>query len=188
MYSDATLKARLEAYGTPDSLAYTLGRTIPAEQDKVPERHFETTNMHFFDKLPAVRTSRGTVLFQSQSAGSMWQPGHGAGSVISCRSADSRCCLMLFRWVPAAAVNTSVHNALTRTIIMLTTLALTRTIIMLTIHQTSSTTSLTWQFARVRSSPLDPVPLPRLHSRPPPPLTQTTSRRRSDPNSTRLRR
>lgn len=71
MYSDATLKARLEAYGTPDSLAYTLGRTIPAEQDKVPERHFETTNMHFFDKLPAVRTSRGMVLFQSQSAGSM---------------------------------------------------------------------------------------------------------------------
>ena len=57
-YASNNLQSRLETYGSPKTLAYTLGRTVPSEDSKVPDRHLETTNQLFFSELPKVRLTR----------------------------------------------------------------------------------------------------------------------------------
>lgn len=57
MYTSKNLEQKLEAYGNPASLAYTLGKTVPEQEAVVPERHLKTTNTVFFSELPKVDIS-----------------------------------------------------------------------------------------------------------------------------------
>mmetsp|Transcript_37553 Transcript_37553/g.83620 ORF Transcript_37553/g.83620 Transcript_37553/m.83620 type:complete len:219 (-) Transcript_37553:362-1018(-) len=55
MYSGKNLEERLQTYGTPAKVHYPLGDTLGTAQDA--QRFLETTNQHFFDKLPEMATT-----------------------------------------------------------------------------------------------------------------------------------
>ena len=48
LYSGSNLESRLATYGSPGALAYSLGRTAPMEESRVPDRYMETTNQASF--------------------------------------------------------------------------------------------------------------------------------------------
>lgn len=59
MYSSKNLDGRLKTYGVPDKMNYTLNGTKPRASDV--DRHLQTTNDHFYNKLPAADlTTAGT--------------------------------------------------------------------------------------------------------------------------------
>ena len=62
MYSSSgtvagNVESRLATYGAPETLAYTLGRTVPLEDIKVPDRYMKTTNQQNYVEQPQVRTA-----------------------------------------------------------------------------------------------------------------------------------
>ena len=61
MYSGANLESRLETYGSPGKLTYTLGRTLPMEENQVPDNHMETTNQLSFSPSKVCVAGAGTV-------------------------------------------------------------------------------------------------------------------------------
>lgn len=61
MISEATLAERLQAYGRPESVAFTL-----AEAARPVEHHLETTNQAVYDRLPKEATLRDPGQFSGR--------------------------------------------------------------------------------------------------------------------------
>jgi hypothetical protein len=57
MYSDSNLEERLQTYGMPPALHYTIGMNAVEEARRPVEHSLETTNQEFFEKKPADATT-----------------------------------------------------------------------------------------------------------------------------------